>query len=691
MGSNEEYLDKLLQSVTTGDKTDTVEEHKYSEDMTDDELLASLIEMYSEELAEFKTEEIIHKEESDEKETAEEISIPEEVQAETEIEPENNLSLDDLLGANSFLENEFEGITAEENTEEVTPEETYTTPDSDFLSQSDIEALLSNLQDDLSQTPTEVVNEEKIIEDFSKDEDPILEEILSEPQMIEEQDADILIRDLDAENSPKTEENLLKEMGIESMSAEQIDQLLNEAAAAENPENTLATDSNEMNLDALFGGLTFADDFDPEHKASEEVADLLGGMLSGGDDLAEINNLLQQADNPETVDDSNLRNMLNMDEDIGGNDLLNELLQAEAGITETAETDTKKEKKQKVKKEKAPKEKKQKVKKEKQPKEKKEGESFWNKLTSILFEEEDEPDDNKVRIVDGDNLANLIDASENDAILAEMMSEDKQKGKKSKKKDKGKNAKNKKNDAKSEDGEEVVIDPKEQAKIEKQKQKAEKQAAKKKAKEEKAEADRAFLKAQPSISTKRAMVAFVFAITLMAVILIIYIFVPDAVEKSNARKAYYNKDYYEAFELLQGKDLNDSDTILLNKVTCILKMQRKLDSYNNYVKMDKELEALNALVEAVRLYGENYTYASALSIDDEYNAIYDEIKIILNGKYGVSEERAKEILAYESDAQYTISLQDIVNGKALNTPGTDDSKKPLDDVLPEEEDFLKGQ
>ena len=691
MGSNEEYLDKLLQSVTTGEKTDTVEEHKYSEDMTDDELLASLIEMYSDELAEFKTEEIIHKEESDAKEATEEISIPEEVQAETEIEPENNLSLDDLLGANSFLENEFEGITAEENTEEVTPEETYTTPDSDFLSQSDIDALLSNLQDDLSQTPTEVVNEEKIIEDFSKDEDPILEEILSEPQMIEEQDADILIRDLDAENNPKTEENLLKEMGIESMSAEQIDQLLNEAAAAENPEDTFATDSNEMNLDALFGGLTFADDFDPEHKASEEMADLLGGMLGGGGELEEINNLLQQADRHENADDSNLRNMLNMDEDIGGNDLLNELLQAETGIMETAENDAKKEKKQKVPKEKVPKEKKQKVKKEKQPKEKKEGESLWNKLTSILFEEEEELDDNKVRIVDGDGLANLIDASENDAILAEMMSEDKQKGKKSKKKDKDKNAKNKKDNAKAEDGEEVAIDPKEQAKLEKQKQKAEKKAAKKKAKEEKAEADRAFLKAQPSISTKRAMVAFAFAITLMAVILIIYIFVPDVVEKGNARKAYYDKDYYEAFELLQGKDLNDSDTILLNKVTCILKLQRKLDSYNNYVKMDKELEALNALVEAVRLYGENYTYASALSIDDEYNAIYDEIKIILNGKYGVSEERAREILAYESDAQYTISLQDIVNGKALNTPDTDDSKKPLDDVLPEEEDFLKGQ
>ena len=65
MGSNEEYLDKLLQSVTNDEKP--VEEiHEYSVDMTDEELLASLVEMYSEELADFIEEEIIHKEQTEE-------------------------------------------------------------------------------------------------------------------------------------------------------------------------------------------------------------------------------------------------------------------------------------------------------------------------------------------------------------------------------------------------------------------------------------------------------------------------------------------------------------------------------------------------------------------------------------------------------------------------------------------------
>lgn len=693
MGSNEEYLDKLLQSVAKDEKDVTVEEHEYSQDMTDEELLASLIDMYSDELAEFKTEEIIHKDENSISD-AETMADEENVEQES-VEPSapvaESMSLDDLLGASSAIEDEFAGNVADENefVTETEPAKEYTATDSDYLSQSDIEALLSGIQDDLPQMTSEVVNEEKIIEDFSSQNDSVFEEILSEPQNNDEEDADILIQDKDEGNDVSSEENLLKEMGIDSMSAEQIDELLSAAAASEKQENFEEPQNNELDLNDLFGSLNFADDFDPEHKASEEMADLLGGMLGGNDDLSEINDLLQKADSNQAIDDSNLRNILDMDEDIGGNDLLNELLKvdpedANADVVSNKESKPKKEKKQKVKKEKTPNA-------EKQPKEKKEGESLWKKLTSVLFEEDDLDDGKTVKIIENDGVANLIDINDNEDILAEMMNEDKQKGKKSKKKkSKGKEDKNKKNNAELEDGEEV-IDPKEQAKLAKQKEKAEKKAAKKKAKEEKAEADRAFLKAQPSISTKRAMVAFTFALSIMVVILVIYMFVPNAIDKANARKAFYNKDYYEAYELLQGKELNDSDRILLNKVTCILKVQRKLDSYNNYVKLDKQLDAINVLMEGVALYEESYTYAKALSIDGEIDAIYDEILLILNGRYGVNEEMAKEINAYESDAEYTVRLQYLIEGKSWGVPETDDSEKPMEDVLPEEKDFLEGQ
>ena len=107
--------------------------------------------------------------------------------------------------------------------------------------------------------------------------------------------------------------------------------------------------------------------------------------------------------------------------------------------------------------------------------------------------------------------------------------------------------------------------------------------------------------------------------------------------------------------------------------------------------MDKKLEAVNLLMEAVKLYEESYTYAKALSIAGEFDAIYDEILLILNGRYGVSEEMAKEINACESDVEYTVRLQYLIEGKTWGETETDDSEKPMEDVLPEEEDFLEGQ
>lgn len=689
MGSNEEYLDKLLQSVSNDVKTIAQDEKEYSEDMTDDELLASLIEMYSDELAEFKTEEIIHKDETILEEGPEEKVTEDELIAE-------NIAEEVLVEPAEEIVEEASAVDMPVEVEKPILADYHIPNNNDMLSQSDIEALLSSLQqaddgiDDSTEnvmlSKTEVLNEASVVD----------QETIEEPQMLETSELDELLKTKVDDMMGEADDNLLKEMGIEGMSAEQIDELLSAASAAENSqsEKTATEETNEMDLNDLFGGLNFVDDFDPEHHAGQDMADLLGGMLGGNDDdLAEIGNLLNKADNNEPVDDSNLRNLLDMEDDIGGNDLLNELLQSgNDSVGEESQTDDKsqKGKKKKEKKEKVPKQPKQ----PKQPKEKKEGNSLWKKITSILFEEDESLDDEKpVKIVGGDGQVNLVDVGENEDILAELMNEDMVAGKKSKKKkDKTKADKNKNKgkSADSEEGEEA-IDPKEQARLEKKKQKAEKVAAKKKAKEEKAEADKAFLKAQPSISTKRAMVAFLFALSIMAIVLVIYAFVPNTIDKANARKAYYNKEYYEAYELLQGKELNDSDTILLNKVVCILKMQRKLDSYNNYVKMDKELEALNSLVEAVGLYGESYTYAKALSIDSEIDTIYEEILIILSGKYGISEETAKEILACESDAEYTLRLQYLVEGKNWGSTETKDSEEPMEDVLPEEEEFLEGQ
>lgn len=629
MGSSEEYLDKLLQSVSNEEKITEPEkqsEKKMNTDMTDDELLASLIDMYSEELAEYKTEEIIHK--------------------------EDTLSDMDIADTTDILDDVEEGDISDvsDNPEEADTSDAEAMdgdvfiPDhNEMMSQEDIEALLNSLntseEDDMLQTENAVNGEN------SENTDSI-------------------------ENTENTEnsEFLLKQMGIDDMSQEQIEELLNAASKEEVPENT-KDNNEEMDLDALFGGLHFSDDFD----------------LGKGE------------------------NTLINEPDIGGNDLLNELFSLDAeepekGMDNTEKTENKEaaeetvnpenEKKVTGEEKKKKKEKITKEKKEKPAKEKKDGENFFKKIISAFFEDEDDMEQGDVIRVKSDiHKADMPLSGENEEILTELMNEDMLAGKKDKKK------KNKKktganagsnNQEESED-EEIKTDPKEKAKLEKKKKKDEKKAAKKKEKEKKAEEDRAFLKAQPSISTKRAMTAFLFAFSILAVILLVYHFVPDALDKAGARKAFYAKNYYEAYELLQGKELSDSDTILLNKVTYILKLQRKLDSYNNYVKMGKETEALNALVEGVGIYEKNYTYAKALSVDEVCDAIYNEILIILNGKYGIDENMAKEILSSDTEKEYTLRLMYALEGKTWSDTKKAEEEKPMEDVLPEEKDFLEGQ
>ena len=131
MGSNEEYLDKLLQSVTKDEKTSEPVQHEYDINMTDDELLTSLIEMYSEELADFKENEIIHK---DENEEVSESSAMNETVVETETEPLQETVtenfVEEILPEESS-DNMNDTTSAEESetvVEEVVPAEQYTSP-----------------------------------------------------------------------------------------------------------------------------------------------------------------------------------------------------------------------------------------------------------------------------------------------------------------------------------------------------------------------------------------------------------------------------------------------------------------------------------------------------------------------------------------------------------------------------------
>ena len=143
------------------------------------------------------------------------------------------------------------------------------------------------------------------------------------------------------------------------------------------------------------------------------------------------------------------------------------------------------------------------------------------------------------------------------------------------------------------------------------KAKAEEAAAKKKEKQDAKEAKLAEKRAkeeaeapknQKRLSPKKIAVVTVFAASVLAGILLFsnYASFQDSIAK--ARRAYYAGDYKSVYIETYGEKLDESDSIIEAKSKVILTMQRKLDSYQNHMKLGQNVEALNALITGLQTY-----------------------------------------------------------------------------------------
>lgn len=203
------------------------------------------------------------------------------------------------------------------------------------------------------------------------------------------------------------------------------------------------------------------------------------------------------------------------------------------------------------------------------------------------------------------------------------------------------------------------------------KAKAEEAAAKKKEKQDAKEAKLAEKRAkeeaeapknQKRLSPKKIAVVTVFAASVLAGILLFsnYASFQDSIAK--ARRAYYAGDYKSVYIETYGEKLDESDSIIEAKSKVILTMQRKLDSYQNHMKLGQNVEALNALITGLQTYDTINQEAESYSVLAEVDSIKDEILAILESNYGLNEEEAKALLQDDDKVSYTLALDRIANG-----------------------------
>ena len=220
------------------------------------------------------------------------------------------------------------------------------------------------------------------------------------------------------------------------------------------------------------------------------------------------------------------------------------------------------------------------------------------------------------------------------------------------------------------------------AKAEEKKAKAEEKAAANKAKQEAAaqkkkekqaakEAKLAAKRAKEAaegpkkrIPPKKIAAAAVFGATVGGAVILSTNILSTQGYLQTARNAFYDQDYKTVYQATFGMELDDSesDGLIKAKSEVILKIQRRYDSYQTNLKMGREIEALDALLQGIATYDFINADAEKYGVSTEIDTIKQNILNTLEEKYNVDEAKAREIINIEDALSYTMALYDVVEG-----------------------------
>ncbi len=132
--------------------------------------------------------------------------------------------------------------------------------------------------------------------------------------------------------------------------------------------------------------------------------------------------------------------------------------------------------------------------------------------------------------------------------------------------------------------------------------------------------------------------------------------------ESAAKTNYEKGDYAGAYESLTGLDhISEDSREIFNKSFVLMRLQRRINAFNEYEQREDPLGAVDSLIEGVRLRDRLCDYAESLGVGSEFESIYGEILGYLGDIFGVDEAKARELYGITNDVEYTMALLDIVD------------------------------
>lgn len=196
----------------------------------------------------------------------------------------------------------------------------------------------------------------------------------------------------------------------------------------------------------------------------------------------------------------------------------------------------------------------------------------------------------------------------------------------------------------------------------KQEAAAQKKKEKKAAKEAKLAAKRAAEGPKKRIPPKKIAAAAAFGASVGGAVILATNILSAQGYLQTARNAFYDKDYKTVYQATFGMELDETkdEGLMKARSEVILKIQRRYDSYMVNLKMGREMEALDALLQGIATYDYINADAEKYGVAAEVDAVRDTILSTLADKYNVDEAEARALINTEDALTYSIALSDII-------------------------------
>ncbi|MBD5136950.1 MAG: hypothetical protein HDT39_13440 [Lachnospiraceae bacterium] len=213
----------------------------------------------------------------------------------------------------------------------------------------------------------------------------------------------------------------------------------------------------------------------------------------------------------------------------------------------------------------------------------------------------------------------------------------------------------------------------------KKKEKAEKKAEKKKLKKEKQEARKAKKaekrkekekkksekpripeeKIKISISTLILIVSFIAAIVIVTIFGGKYFWYRSHINE--ASDLLIDKKYTEAYNSVAGLNIKEKDMGLYRQLKTLMYIEKEYNSYINCIKINMNREALDSLLQGIEKYNVYKNDAVEYGVSKQADEIYAKILNELSSTFGLTEEKANEIVNITNPQEYSKKIADIVN------------------------------